>query len=204
LGSSGRTLDVAVLWTLTVTSVLGTGSGETSELSMLHHGGGDPVDSRITTDGLVLWVDQDHLEVLVRGILGDPVGVKHTERTALSSDTFFGLGPEGTAKLKLSDTGNTWFTVGDTLGDRSLTASTLDTDSVDHVALLGLVTETSGFVWTSWSGRPVDGRELTKLPGSDTKQEPEDVRLLTLVKLFEVFVCTHVVTCERRGERERG
>jgi len=187
--TSGRTNDV--LWALAVATVLLAGGGEASEFSVLHHRGDDPVDSWVTTDGLVLWVDEDDLEVLVAGVLADPVRVEYTEGAALSACTFLGLGPEGSGKLKLGDTHGDWLTVADTLGDRSLTAATLDTNTVNDVTLLGLVAETTGLVWPGWSRRPVDGRELTVLPGSHTEEEPEDVRLLTLVKLFEVLVGTH-------------
>jgi hypothetical protein len=162
---------------------------------VLHHRGDNPVDSGVPTDGLVLWVDQDDFEVLVGRVLADPVRVEHTEGAALSSCTLFGLGPEGTLELELGNTHGNWLTVADTLGDRSLTATTLDTDTVDDVALLGLVAETTSLVWSGWSGCPVDGRELTVLPGPDSEEESEDVRLLLLVKLFEVLVGAH--DCEQ-------
>lgn len=46
----------------------------------------DPVDARITTDRLVLRVDKDDFEVLVGGVLVDPVRVKHTQIGAATSD----------------------------------------------------------------------------------------------------------------------
>jgi len=192
LASSGGALDLRVACALAVTTVLGAGRGESPEFSVLHDRSDDPVDSWVTTDGLVLWVNEDDFEVLVGGVLADPVRVEHTEGATLSACTFFGLGPEGSRKLKLGDTHGDWLTVADTLGDRSFTATTLDTDTVDDVSLLGLVSETTSLVWTGWSGRPVDGRELTVLPGSHTEEEPENVRLLTLVKLFEVLVGVYI------------
>ena len=43
--------------------------GETAHLTMLVGWGTDPVDARITGDGLVAWVNADDLEVLEGGIL---------------------------------------------------------------------------------------------------------------------------------------
>lgn len=54
-------------------------------------------------------------------------------------------------------------TVGGTLGSGPLASSTADTDTVDNVALLGLVAETAGLVGARWAGSTVDHIELTKL-----------------------------------------
>jgi hypothetical protein len=54
-------------------------------------------------------------------------------------------------------------TIGSTLGSRSLATTTADTNAVDNVALLGLVTKTAGFVRARRTGRTVDNVELAKL-----------------------------------------
>lgn len=54
-------------------------------------------------------------------------------------------------------------TVGGTLGNRALAATTTDTDTVDHVALLGLVTKTTSLVGARRTGSAVDNIELTEL-----------------------------------------
>jgi hypothetical protein len=64
----------------------------------------DPVDAGITTDGLVLWVDEDDLVVLVCRVLVDPVGVEDAEVGATTADTFFGSGSEGALIFKLVHT----------------------------------------------------------------------------------------------------
>ena len=89
--TSGRTLDLVEAGPLAVATVLGASGSEASEFTVLHHWGDDPVDTGVTTDGLVLWVNQDDFEVLVRRVLADPVRVEHTEGAALSSCTFFSL-----------------------------------------------------------------------------------------------------------------
>lgn len=50
----------------------------------------DPVDARITTDGLVLRVDKDDFVVLVGGILVDPVRVENPKIGTSTADTLLG------------------------------------------------------------------------------------------------------------------
>jgi hypothetical protein len=54
-------------------------------------------------------------------------------------------------------------TVGGTLGHWALAASTTDTNTVDDIALLGLVTQTAGLVGTRWAGCSVNDIQLSKL-----------------------------------------
>ena len=51
--------------------------GQSSEFAMLHDRLGDPVDLGISADRLVERINEDHLEVLVGGILTNPVGAQH-------------------------------------------------------------------------------------------------------------------------------
>lgn len=74
-----------------------------------------------------------------------------------------------------------------TLGHRPLAVTPLDADTVDHVALLGLVAEATGLVRPSRARRAVDRGQLAVLPRADTEQEPEHIALLPLVKLFEIL-----------------
>lgn len=67
---------------------------ETSRLTVLVHRLHDPVDARITANGLVLRVDKDDLEVFVGRVLIDPVGVQNPQIGAAASHTFFGGGLE--------------------------------------------------------------------------------------------------------------
>ena len=63
--------------------------------------GNDPVDAGIATDGLVLWVDEDDLEVLVGRVLVDPVGVKDAQVGATAADTLLSSRLEGALVLEL-------------------------------------------------------------------------------------------------------
>lgn len=76
-------------------------SGKTAGLAVLVDWGNDPVDSWIATDGLVLWVDENDLKVLVGGVLVDPVGVKDAQVGATAADTLLSGRLEGALVLQL-------------------------------------------------------------------------------------------------------
>jgi hypothetical protein len=65
-------------------------SCETTGLAVLVDCLDNPVDARIATDGFVLWVDEDDLEVLVGRVLVDPVGVEDAKVGAATTDTLLG------------------------------------------------------------------------------------------------------------------
>ena len=54
-------------------------------------------------------------------------------------------------------------TVGGTLGGRALATTAADSDTVDDVTLLGLVTETASLVGTRGARSTVDGVQLAEL-----------------------------------------
>lgn len=54
-------------------------------------------------------------------------------------------------------------TIGGTLGSRTLATTTADTDAVDDVTLLGLVTKTAGLVRARRARSAVDDVQLTEL-----------------------------------------
>lgn len=64
-GLSATSSCLVVSVTLAQTTRLLAGSGETSGFAVLVNGVDDPVDTSITTDGLVLRVNEDNLIVLV-------------------------------------------------------------------------------------------------------------------------------------------
>jgi hypothetical protein len=123
----------------------------------------DPVDAGITADGLVLGVNTDDLEVLVGGVLVDPVGVQDTQVGAAAANTLLSGGTESTLVLELVDTLVGGLAVGGTLGGRALAATAADTDTVDDVTLLGLVTETASLIGTRGARSTVDGVQLAEL-----------------------------------------
>ena len=145
-------------------SVLDASSGKAASFSALVLGGGNPVDSGVTGDGLVVGVNKDDLVELEGSVLANPVGVEDSEVSAASSDSLLSSGSVRSVGLELVDTLVNGLAVDDTLGDGSLTATSSDSNSVDHVALLGLVSELSGLVGSAGSVDLVNDGELSVLP----------------------------------------
>jgi len=180
-GLSASSLGVVVSVALVDTTVVLASTGKTTEFAVLVDWVGDPVDASITADGLVLWVDKDDLEVLVGRVLVDPVGVEDAQVGAAATDTLLSNRAKTTLELELVDTLVGWLawpkyqyinpsslfqarrTVGGTLWSHPLATTTADSDAVDNVSLLGLVTETASLVWTGWARCAVDNVQLTEL-----------------------------------------
>ena len=128
------------------TSVLLADGGETSVLSVIMFAADDPIDSSVSSDGLVEWVDEDNFVEFVSSILTNPVRVEDSEVLASSSDSVFSDGSVGSVGLELVDTLVDGLSIDDTLADGLLSSTSSNSDSVDDIALLSLVAELSGFV----------------------------------------------------------
>jgi hypothetical protein len=156
--------------TLSLSSRLLAGSGETTGLTVLVDGVGDPVNPGITSDSLVLRVDTDDLKVLVHTVLVDPVRVEHTQVGRLSSHSLFGSSSERSLVLEVVHTLVHGLTVGGSLWHRLLAVTTADTDTVDDEALLGPVAQAASLVRARRSGSSVNHVELTVLPAPEEKR----------------------------------
>lgn len=66
---------------------LASGS-KSAHLTMLHDSLADPVDLGVTSDGIVIGINENDLKVLVGRILGHPVRVEDAETTETASNTF--------------------------------------------------------------------------------------------------------------------
>lgn len=178
LSATSSCLVVSV--TLTQSTRLLASSGETTRLAVLVNGVDDPVDAGVFADGLVLRVDKDDFEVLVGRVLVNPVGVENAQVGTTASDTLFSGRLEGTLILELVHTLVGWLacindqyhskpsdsdfrTVGGTLWNGALATSTTNTDTVDDITLLGLVTQTTCLIRTRWAGSTVNYVQLSKL-----------------------------------------
>lgn len=126
-------------------------------------GSNDPVDAGIAADSLVLGVDEDDLVVLVGRVLVDPVGVEDAQVGTAATDTLLSGGLEGALVLELVDTLVGGLAVGSTLGGRALATTAANANTVDNVALLGLVTETAGLVGARGAGGAVNDVQLAQL-----------------------------------------
>jgi hypothetical protein len=162
-GVATASTGVVVAVALVDTTGFLAGGSETTALAVLVDSVADPVDAGIAADSLVLGVNEDDLEVLVGGVLVDPVGVQDTQVGATTTDTLLSGGTQSTLVLELVNTHVGGLAVGGTLGHRPLTATASHTDTVDNIALLGLVAETTSLVGARRTGSTVDSVQLTEL-----------------------------------------
>ena len=77
----------------------------------------------------------------------------------------------------------------------SLSSSDSDLDSVNDVALLGLVAESSGLVGSGRSVQLHHGGQLSVLPGPHSEDEVHDFSLLLSPELLNVSVATRSRRC---------
>ena len=183
LGSNGSLLEE--------TSSLLTGSGLSSEFSVGHLSGADPVDARVVADSGVVGIDHDDFVEFVRSILSNPVGVEDSEVRALAANTLFSGRLVSSLLLELTDTLVDGLSEDGSLSNGALTSSTSDADSVDNVTLSSLVSELSGLIGSGRSLALVDDGKLSVFPGSDSEDETEEIGLLSLPHFFEVLVGSH-------------
>ena len=173
------------------TTVLAASGGEATELAVLVDGVADPVDAGVVADLGVGRVNHDDFEVLVGGVLVDPVGVQHTEVGGVATGAALGVRAEVAGGLD-DDTLVLGLTVNDTLAVRALASTTADSDADDDVTFLGLVAETASLVGAAGAGDGRDLGTLAVLPCADTEEETEHVALFLLPEFFEVLVGAHV------------
>lgn len=165
-GVLSAALGLVVAVALALATALLAGSGEAAALTTLVNGLSDPVDARVASDRLVLRVNRDDLEVLVHTILVDPVRVQDAQVRALATHTLLSSGAQRTLVLEVVNTLANRLAVGGTLGHGLLAVTTTNADTVDNVALLGLVTKTVRLVKTRRSRGAVDDVQLAVLPAS--------------------------------------
>ena len=146
------------------TSVLLSSSSKASSFSVLVFVGGNPVDSGISGNCLMVGVNKDDFVELEGSVLANPVRVEDSEVGASSSNSLLSDGTVRSGGLELVDTLVDGLSVDDTLADGSLSASTSDSNSVDNVALLALVSELSGLVKSAGSVDLLNDGELSVLP----------------------------------------
>ena len=87
LSPSGSCFVITV--SLAQTTRLLASCGETTRFAVLVHWVDNPVDAGVAADCFVLRIYQDYLEVLVCGVLIDPVRVQDTQIGAATTDTLF-------------------------------------------------------------------------------------------------------------------
>jgi len=136
---------------------------KTTGLAVLVNRVDNPVDTRITANSLVLRVDEDDFEIFVGRVLVNPVRIENTQVGATTSDTLLRSRLQGSLILKLVHTLVGGLAISGTLWHWLLASTTADTNTVDDIALLCLVTQTAGFVRARRSRGTVDDVQLSEL-----------------------------------------
>ena len=106
----------------------------------------DPVDSSVSSDCLVEGVDEDYFEEFVSAILTYPVGVENSEVSASSANSLLSNSSVRSGGLELIDTLVDGLSVDNTLANWLLSSTSSNSDSVDHIPLLSLISELSSLV----------------------------------------------------------
>jgi len=108
----------------------------------------------------------------------------HPQVTTPLSNPLLGSSLQSPLELQVVDTLPDGFTVSSTLGCWLLPVSPPNSNPVDEVTLLGLVTQSPSLVGSGRSGCSVDNGELSVFPTSYSRDELENVTLLLGVKLL--------------------
>ena len=157
-------------------SGLPSGRCESSALSAGMLRRDDPVDAWVASDRLVEWIHEDDLVELVTGVLANPVGGEHAHVAALTADAFLSNGLVGSGLLDLGEaTGVAGLTIDASLLHWSFAASSADTDPVDDVALLSLVSKLASLVWARWTLALMDDTKLSVPPGPHSQHESDEI-----------------------------
>jgi len=175
------------------------GCGEATRFAVLVHRVNNPTDARVFANDLVLRIDKDDFKVFVRRILVDPVRVENSEIGAPTTNSLFSSRLERSLVFELIDTLICWLAVCGTLWHWSLATTSSDTDTVDHIALLGLVTEATSFIRSRRSCCAVDNIELSELPAADSEEESKNIGLLLLLKFLDILEGAHLDKVKRRS-----
>ena len=172
-------------------TVLAASGSEAAVLAVLVHGVADPVDAGVVADLGVGGVHHDDLEVLVGGVLVDPVRVEHAQVGGVLAGASLSVGAEVAGGLH-DDTLVLGLSVNDTLAVRALASTTAHSNADDGETLLGLVAEAAGLVGAGRAGHGGCLGALAVLPSAHTQEEAEHITLLLLPQLLEVLVGSHV------------
>ena len=78
---------LVVAVTLPQATTLASRGREATHLTVLVHRFSYPLGIRVSTDGLVEWVDEDHFKILVSSVFTDPIRIKNTESTQVTTST---------------------------------------------------------------------------------------------------------------------
>ena len=109
------------------------GRSETPGFSVLVGWFSDPLHGWVTSDDFVVGVDHEDFVVFVGRVLSNPVRVEYSRIAHSFTGTFFGDRLDSVLEFQRVDTLVDGFTVGGTLGSKSLPAAPSYSDTVDDM-----------------------------------------------------------------------
>lgn len=177
------------------TSALLSGRSKSPGFSVFVYRLCDPVVSGISSNGLMLGINQNNFIVLISRILINPIRVKDSQIRSSSTNSLFSSGSQRSLVFELVYSHVGGLTISGTLRDRSLSSTSSDSDSVNYKTLLGLVTKSSSLIRSRRSRSTMNNVELSVFPASDTMKESEHIRLLISRNFFQIFVGSHCILC---------
>lgn len=72
---------------LSETTRFSSSGGQTTHLTVLVNGFGQPLSVGISSNSLMSWIDQDHFEEFISRILTNPIAAQHTKTATTTTNT---------------------------------------------------------------------------------------------------------------------
>lgn len=138
-----------------------------TNLSVLVDWFGDPLGVGISSDSFMEWINEDDLKKFVCGIFTNPVGIQDSQSSTMAPSSLLSNRLKASGKLQLVNTVVDRLAVGCTLRNWALATTAADTDPVNDITLLSLVSQPSRLIRPGGAGSPVQRRELAVLPAAD-------------------------------------
>lgn len=176
--TAGTTNSVVELVALSKATALSASRCQPTHLSVLVDWFGDPLGVRISSDSFMEWINEDNLEKFVCGIFTNPVGIQDSQSPTMAPSSLLSNRLKASGKFQLVNTMVDRFAVSCTLRNRAFATTTADTNPVNDITLLRLVSQSSRFIRPGGPGSPVQRRELAVLPAADPQKKAHHVGLL--------------------------
>lgn len=128
---------------------------------------GNPLGVGISSDSFMEWINEDNLKKFICGIFTNPVGIQDSQSSTMAPSSLLSNRLKASGKLQLVNTVVDRLAVGCTLRNWALATTAADTDPVNDITLLSLVSQPSRLIRPGGAGSPVQRRELAVLPAAD-------------------------------------
>lgn len=158
---------VVELVALSKAAALAASRSQPTHLPVLVDWFGDPLGVGISSDSFMEWINEDNLKKFICGIFTNPVGIQDSQSSTMAPSSLLSNRLKASSKLQLVNTVVDRLAVGCTLRNWALATTAADTDPVNDITLLSLVSQPSRLIRPGGAGSPVQRRELAVLPAAD-------------------------------------